>query len=297
MFPIASDPKLGSRLAPDRSRSLHHALFGTIATLLLATQITTEAAPRAELWARWTAHSPSSTQRVDHSAWDQLVARYVRTDAQGVNRFAYSQVTAADRAVLDGYVDALSSILIGRYRRSEQLAFWINLYNALTVQVVLEHYPVRSIRDIRISPGLFVSGPWGKALIRVEDQPLSLDDIEHRILRPIWRDPRIHYAVNCASVGCPNLIDKAFTGDNVQSLLEQGAREYVNHTRGVRIIDGELVVSSIYRWFKEDFGGDDRGVIEHLRSYASPELAMMLKNFHRIAHDEYDWTLNDVPAS
>jgi hypothetical protein len=279
--------------APQRSRRRGHAA-AVAGVLLLCAQGTAGAAPRAELWERWTAHVPSSTRTVDHSTWDAIVSRYLRTDASGVNRFAYSTVTTEDRAAIDTYLKTLSGTRISHHRRAEQLAYWVNLYNALTVRVVLEHYPVESIRDIRISPGLFSSGPWGKDLIRVEGESLSLDDIEHRILRPIWRDPRIHYAVNCASVGCPNLMNEAFTAENAERLLDRGARAYINHPRGVRVEGNALVVSSLYEWFKEDFGGHDRGVIEHLRSYASPDLATALDDIQRIADDAYDWALNDL---
>lgn len=277
--------------APERARATFAA---AVAALMLIGLTPATAAPRAELWDRWTAHAPDSAETVNHSTWDDLVRRYVRSDAGGVNRFSYSQVRRVDRASLAGYLADLSRTRISQYRRDEQLAFWVNLYNALTVQVVLEHYPVKSIRDISISPGLFASGPWGKPLTEVEGESLSLDDIEHRILRPIWRDPRIHYAVNCASVGCPNLMTEAFTAQNANELLDRGARAYVNHPRGARVENGRLVVSSIYQWFKEDFGGDDSGVIAHLRSYASPEFANMLQQVQRIADDGYDWTLNDT---
>ncbi len=162
-------------------------------------------------------------------------------------------------------------------RRPEQLAYWINLYNALTVQVVLDHYPVASIHDIAISPGLLAIGPWDKPLIEIEGAAVSLNDIEHRILRPIWRDPRIHYAVNCASIGCPDLQARAFTAETAEALLEAAARAYVNHPRGARVEAGELTVSSIYAWYREDFGGTEAGVIAHLKRYAAPELAKALE--------------------
>jgi hypothetical protein len=158
-------------------------------------------APRAQLWGRWTAQDPDSARTVDHSAWTGLLARHLRVHRGGVNRFDYGAVTADERSVLGRYLGALQGNAVSALRRDEQRAFWINLYNALTVQVVLDHYPVASIRDIDISPGLFADGPWGRKLATVEGEPLSLDDVEHRILRPIWRDPRIHYAVNCASIG------------------------------------------------------------------------------------------------
>ncbi len=163
------------------------------------------AAPSAELWPRWQAHDDASTARIDHSAWDRFLRTYVRLGADGIARIPYGRVAAADREALGRDLSRLAATPISAYSRAEQFAFWVDLYNELTVKVVLDHYPVRSIRDIAISPGLFASGPWGRKLITIEGEGLSLDDIEHRILRPIWRDPRIHYAVNCAALGCPNL--------------------------------------------------------------------------------------------
>jgi hypothetical protein len=252
------------------------------------------AAPKAELWQRWTAHQAGSMQRVDHAAWGRLLAARLIVGADGINRFAYGAVTAPERQALDGYVAVLAATPVSRLDRPEQRAFWINLYNALTVQVVLSRYPVKSIRDIAISPGLFSSGPWGKKLATVEGEAVSLDDIEHRILRPIWRDPRIHYAVNCASIGCPNLMREAYTAANTETLLEAGARAYVNHPRGARIAEGKLRVSSIYVWFQQDFGGDEAGVVAHLRRYAEPGAAQALAGINSIAGHDYDWTLNDA---
>lgn len=166
----------------------------------------------------------------------------------------------------------------------------------MTVKTVLEHYPVDGIRDIDISPGLFADGPWGKELVEVAGEPLSLDDIEHRILRPIWRDPRVHYAVNCAALGCPNLAPRAFTAANTEAQLEAAARAYVNHPRGVMARRGKLVVSSIYIWFKADFGNTDPGVISHLKAYARPDLAARLMDARRIDDHTYDWALNGIAS-
>ena len=156
---------------------------------------------------------------------------------------------------------------------------------------------VKSIRDIDISPGLFSDGPWGKKLVSVEGEDISLDDIEHRILRPVWKDPRVHYGVNCASIGCPNLQPEAFTAENSDELLDKGAREFVNSPRGARIENGKLTVSSIYVWFKSDFGGTDAGVIDHLKKYAQPGLRTQLEKIDRISDNQYDWTLNDATGN
>ena len=129
-------------------------------------------------------------------------------------------------------------------------------------------------------------------MLAVEGEKLSLDDVEHRILRPIWRDGRIHYALNCASLGCPNLQPTAYTGASTDTLLEKGAREFVNHPRGVAIQKGKLQVSSIYVWFQEDFGRGAADLIEHWLEYAEPALADALEKYQGgLAHD-YDWRLN-----
>jgi hypothetical protein len=254
------------------------------------------AAPRAELWPRWQAHDPAAQTRIEHGAWAGFLARYVAAGADGINRVAYGEVTPGDRAQLERYVEALAGLPISRYARAEQMAYWINLYNALTVRLVLAHYPVASIRDIDISPGLFSDGPWGRQLVAIEGEPVSLDDIEHRILRPIWHDARIHYALNCAALGCPSLQPEPFLAEHLEEQLERAARAYVNHPRAVTIADGELVVSSIYEWFKEDFGGTDQGVIAHLRCYAAPALARALERFSALDDDRYDWRLNGLDA-
>jgi hypothetical protein len=265
-----------------------------VLALALAWPLAGMAAPSAEPWPRWEAHDEASAGRIDHTAWGRFLVAYVRLGADGIARIPYARVAAADREALGRDLARLAQIPISRYRRAEQFAFWVDLYNELTVKLVLDHYPVASIRDIAISPGLFASGPWGKKLIAVEGEALSLDDIEHRILRPIWRDPRIHYAVNCAALGCPNLQAEAFTAANTQALLDRGARDYVNHPRGAQVTGGRLIVSSIYVWYEADFGGSDRGVIEHLRRYARPPLAAALAGIDHISADDYDWRLNDA---
>ncbi len=253
-------------------------------------------APKADLWPRWQAHQENSTQTIDHAPWDAFLGRYVADDGDGINRIDYGMVRAADRAALAAYIGHLSGLPISTHSRPRQKAYWINLYNALTVRVILDHYPVDSIRDIDIADGLFADGPWKKKLLTIEGQKVSLDDIEHRILRPIWRDARLHYALNCAAVGCPNLQTRAFTVANAEALLDAAARAYVNHPRGVKAEADWLVVSSIYVWFQEDFGGSDDGVLEHLKRYAEPELARRLDEFREINNHLYDWALNR-PAS
>jgi hypothetical protein len=253
---------------------------------------TLSAAPRANPWPRWQASDESARTTIDHAAWDGFLARHLVPGADGVNRVAYRRVLPGDREALSIYIAGLCGLPITAYRRDEQQAYWINLYNALTLRVVLEHYPVASILDISLGGG--GRGPWSKKLVHVEGEEVSLDDIEHRILRPFWRDPRLHYALNCAALGCPNLGARAFAPAIVEAALDEAASRYVNHPRGARVDNGRLYVSSIFVWYKTDFGGTDRGVIAHLQRYAAPPLAPALAEQASIAGDSYDWSLNDA---
>jgi hypothetical protein len=261
---------------------------------LLALGPAAQAAPKAELWQRWETHDPQSDKRVEHGAFKAFLERYIDDGhPSGIYRFSYGDVSSASRRELGDYVRSLESVAVEELSRAEQKAFWINLYNALTLTVILDHYPVESIRDIDISPGLFADGPWGAKLVTVSGEKVSLDDIEHRILRPIWKDPRVHYAVNCASIGCPNLQAEAFTSANTERLLEKGATDYVNHPRGARKEGGKLILSSIYDWFRSDFGGTREGVMEHLLLYAREPLRSVLDSFQGKIKHRYDWGLNE----
>ena len=253
-------------------------------------------APSADLWERWQNHDASSTATVNHSAWTALLKKHLTPAQNGVARLDYKAFagSTADRATLKGYLSTLASTPISTLNRDEQMAFWINAYNALTVEVVLDAYPVVSIRDIDISPGLLASGPWGADVITIEGEALTLNDIEHRILRPIWNDPRLHYAVNCASIGCPNLQPVAWTGKTLNATLDKAARQYINDPRGVTIKDGDVIVSRIFDWFLPDFGGNETGVLAHLKQYADSDLKAQLEQINDLDSTEYDWTLNDV---
>ncbi len=235
----------------------------------------------------------------DDAAYDTLLARYVAASADGINRVDYARWSASqsDRAALDAYVTDLAQQPTSTFARDRAFAYWVNLYNAVTLQVVLERYPIASIRDIRsegtgLDPRALI-GPWRTRRVTVEGRRLSLDDIENTILRPTFRDPRVHYAINCASIGCPNLMPRAWRAETLDADLDAAARAYVNHPRGVSVAaNGSPRVSSIYRWFRADFGGSDANVIAHLRRYAAPELAQRLAGATRIAGHGYDWTLN-----
>ena len=271
-----------------------------IAAILMGALLVSGAAnaqSKSKLIPAWDASDESNAAHIDHSAWQDILNAYLRSHRSGINRFDYAALKAGtrDAAKLAEYLAYLQGLDPREYSRREQKAYWINLYNSLTIQVVVEAYPVDSIRDISNSMlgGLIPVGPWGDVRAQVAGLDLSLDNIEHGILRPIYRDNRIHYAVNCASRGCPNLLATAFTAANTEKLLEIGARAYVNHPRGVDFVDDDfIVISSIYDWFVGDFGNSEEGVIKHLARYAGKELAQRLRNFRGAVDYEYDWSLN-----
>lgn len=270
-------------------RSYHR--FIIVASLLLSLSTLVLAAPSKKLWSRWLPYNAQSTQTINHQAYQNFLNRYIVQSATGVNLVKYSKVSRKDKQRLNNYLNGLSKIKIKQYNRRVQLAYWINLYNALTIKTVLQHYPVKSIRNIKLG-GWFSSGPWDAKLIKVDGVPLSLNDIEHRIIRPIWNDPRTHYALNCASYSCPNLQKKVYTGKNVNRMLNKAAREYINSPRGVSIKNNRLVVSSIYDWYQDDFGPNQQAVIAHLKKYAKRPLLKKLTRFNKINAYDYNWQLN-----
>lgn len=241
----------------------------------------------------WQSSVSNNTQDIDHSDWQQILDGYLISDhISGVYRFDYARVSADDKQLLDSYLQDLQQLDPRGYSRNTQKAYWINLYNALTVRLILDHYPVDSITTLGESIVSF--GPWDDPVAQIQGQALSLNDIEHRILRPLWQDNRIHYAVNCASIGCPNLSAQVFTASNLDSLLDHAARAYVNHPRGVNIENGRLTVSSIYHWYREDFGDTDAALLAHLQQYAHAPLRQQLERYRDGIDHDYDWSLNGL---
>lgn len=247
-----------------------------------------------ELWLKWQVNNPLSQAAIDHCEWQNFLDRFVLTNSEGINLVNYPKLTYEDHQLLQRYIDRMSKIQIERYNRREQLAFWLNLYNALTVKTVANYYPVSTIQEIKSFPGLFSTGPWGTALINVNGTRLSLDDIHNRIIRPIWNDARTHYAINNATIGAPNLSKQAYQSDMLEDQLNQAASNYINSLRGIQIVEGKLIVSKIYEWFLEDFGENEQDVLKHLRYYAEESLRERLQPFKRMNAYLYHWHLNTV---
>ena len=246
----------------------------------------------AELIPFWDDREEASSLAVDSSRWQAILDKYLNDQhPSGINRFNYAAVTYQDKLSLETYLNYLQSLEPRQFNSREQMAYWINLYNSLTVSLILgeKRTNLRSIRQIR--SGFVQVGPWKRKTLNVVQQPLSLDDIEHGILRPIWQDPRIHYVMHKASMGSPNLLKTAFTGDNIEDSLKSAAASFINHPRAVNIKDGRLVLSEIYSWYATDFGVDFQAVKLHLSEYANPELATRLRDFDSAKY-AHDWSLN-----
>lgn len=237
--------------------------------------------------------TPAGGDRIGHDTFDALLQRFVQPDAERYNRVDYRALRDAGHQTVKTYVTGLVQSDPTRLSRDEAHAYWINLYNAKTLDVVLDHYPVRSIRDIKLGGGgLFKTGPWSRKLLIINGTELSLDDIEHRIVRPVFSDPMSHYGLNCASYSCPNLATRAYTGENIAGMLAQSGRDYVNHSRGVHVSNGRITASRIYNWYADDFGGTG-GLKRHWMALATPDLASRIEAASIGGYD-YDWSLNDV---
>lgn len=299
-FTEQSGTKRGQRRA-----ILRASLFIIPAIVGLALK-TTDTAAAQSITQSFAVHDRNAKARVDHTAWSILLKEFLVEGSDGINRIAYGPFKETKHSSLKSYVKSLERIDPRTLSRPEQFAYWVNLHNAKTVDVVLDKYPVASIRDISISPDLLdllkqsvgAGGPWKAEILTIAGVALSLDNIEHDILRPIFKDPRIHYVVNCASYGCPNLPSEALTSANLEAQLDAGAKAYINHPRGFQITSGQVTASSIYQWFQADFGGSAEAVLLHASKYAEPSLKNRLRGITTIDSYRYDWSLNDAaPAS
>ncbi|PKF51175.1 DUF547 domain-containing protein [Enterovibrio nigricans] len=243
------------------------------------------AAPKNDLWPIWDQSNEANAVTFDHNKWQQILDKYLIVRGQH-NLFNYPAVTPTDKALLDQYIVDLTALDPRNYNKDEQFAYWVNLYNALTVQLILNEYPIKSITKL----GGFLSfGPWDDDVTRIAGQTLTLNDIEHRILRPIWKDERIHYAVNCASLGCPNLAKTAFTGENITSLLDVVAKQFTNSDKGVMIEGNTLTLSSIYKWYGVDFGNNEQAILKAIDAHRDGQ---KLQSWSGKIKYDYDWKLN-----
>ena len=209
----------------------------------------------------------------------------------------YNKVTKADRKKLQQYIAKLTSSPPHGCARDAQMVYWINLYNALTLDIVLEEVPVESIRDIGSWPNAGpLVGPWQEDATKVDGVTLSLNNIEHDILRPLFKDHRIHFAVNCASYSCPTLLDRAWHAKTLEADLQEAERQYLFSPRGITTKpadDGAVYVSSIFSWYQADFANNEGALRQYFaeRLESSPTRQQWVTT--RTIEYDYDWRLNN----
>lgn len=223
----------------------------------------------------------------EHSQWDTVLKKYTVKDNHQV-LFKYKKLKG-NEAELDTYLGELenvSKIQFAAFTREEQLAFWINAYNAYTIKIVLEHYPVKSIRDI--DSGLFSSGPWKKKFIPLFGKKMSLDEIEHETIREQFKEPRIHFAVNCASISCPALLQEAFVASKLEKQFDMAAMNFLTDTSKNEVKGKALHLSKIFKWYGDDFNQKHGGFEEYvIKTLNLPKLD------YEVEFKDYDWNLNE----
>ena len=232
-----------------------------------------------------------------HLGWDALLKKHVvLLDGGKASQLRYAGM-AAERNDLKDYQQTLSGVKQGEFdgwSRPQQMAFLINAYNAFTVEKILMRYPdIRSIWDF----GKVFGNPFRDEFFMLLGRRRSLDWIEHEVLRKRYREPRIHFAVNCASVGCPMLREEAYVAPRLEAQLEEQARRFLADRTRNRLRDGRLELSRIFDWFKDDFEPRERYFIAYaaLLSDDASGQDLVRRGAAPLRFLEYDWTLNDAP--
>lgn len=212
---------------------------------------------------------------VSHKAWDKLLQQYVSADGK-VNYKGFQQ----SKEKLNNYLDYLANNPVQEnWSKAEKMAYWINAYNAFTIKLIVENYPVNSITK------LDNGNPWDVKWIQLGDKTYSLNNIENDILRPEFKDPRIHFAINCAAQSCPPLLNRAWTADNLNETLDQRAKAFINNPAYNKISKDAVQISKIFEWYAADFNN----VIHFLNQYATTKISPNAT----VKYLTYNWDLNE----
>ena len=227
----------------------------------------------------------STENLVDNNLYGKLLKKYVRDGKVDYAGFK------TEEAKLDLYLKILENVDPEKLSRNEQFAFYANAYNAWTIRLILSGYPgVTSIKDL----GSLIKSPWKKKIVRIDGEVISLDHVEHEILRPRYKDPRVHFAINCAAKSCPPLRPEPFSGDILDRQLDDSTRSFINDPQSYRIEDNELYVSRIFKWFSEDFNDDVFGFfLKYATGNLKKELEAKSEQIN-VKYLEYDWSLNEM---
>ena len=235
------------------------------------------------LWAIIMVTSGLAGAGVDHSLYAELLKKYVEDGVVDYRGFKN------DEKKLDRYLKVLERVNTKTLSRNEQFAFYVNAYNAWTIKLILSGYPgVKSIKDL----GTLFKSPWKKKICRIDGGLITLDDIEHNILRPLFKDPRVHFAINCAAGSCPPLISEPYRSSTLDQQLDDSARAFINDPLSNRLEGHTLYVSKIFKWFAEDFNND---IVGFFQKYGKGDMKKALdanREGIKIKYLDYDWSLN-----
>jgi hypothetical protein len=270
-------------------------ILGLLLAVLIASALTVHwLRPRVVIEGPAAGSERVSLERVDHGLWDALLERYV--DENGLVAYARWKKTPADADALDGYLARLGAVdLKLRAGHDAQVAFWINAYNALTIKGILREYPTTTIKNHTALFGGY--NMWTDLLLEIDGEKYSLDDMEHVILRKRIGEPRVHFAVVCASIGCPPLRQRAYRAADLDSQLEDNARRFFTRPTSFRAdAAGRTVyISELFDWYGTDFAPTPHEQLRVLRRYfpAAEKLSWIEETAVNVKYIEYDWDLND----
>ncbi len=224
----------------------------------------------------------NAQENIDNTIYASLLKKYivgVRVNYDGLKK---------DEKILDEYLNLLSVTDIKSLPLNTQFAYYINVYNAFTLKLILTQYPgINSIKEI----GGFFSNPWKKKFIPLQGKTVNLDYIEHQVLRPKFKDPRVHFAINCASKSCPPLRNEPYEAKQLEKQLDEQAHKFINDKKHNYFKDDQLYLSKIFKWFKVDFNNNPSLFI---KQYADNDLKEKLNGHSnlKIGYLEYNWALN-----
>ncbi len=214
--------------------------------------------------------------RPEHDTWNTLTKKYVSSNGK-VNYKGFK----SEIKLLESYLTHLEKTPPKKgWSRSEQLAYWFNLYNAATIQLISTAYPVKSIKDINSGK------PWDKVFIKSGDKKYSLNQIENAIVRPNFNEPRLHVAFNCAAISCPKMLNQAFVPNRLNSQLNKLSKDWINDSSKNKITENTIEISKIFEWYAKDF---KKGVLPFINKYSGTTIS----DDASIAYLEYNWDLND----
>lgn len=263
-----------------------------VLVFFVVTLITTSATAgqKITLGIRHPPHALVSYDQIDHQLWDSLLKRYV--DDNGMVDYASWRSNQVDLVQLDAYLGQLGRANVSANHRPEAaIAFWCNAYNAVTIRGILKEYPTTSIRNHTAK--MFGYNIWHDLLLQVNSQTYSLNAIEHEILRKTG-EKRIHFAIVCASVGCPRLLNEAYTGTQIEEQLARNTQDFFSRPQNLQVQGNTLQVSAIMKWYVEDFGLNAEAGLAGLKIYLPlPAKAIVDTGNYRVSHLDYDWSLND----